>query len=160
MPVEEFGFRPDVLLRPPMGPDDESLAFENVLPGRYWVHVETRVGYVASIRSETTDLQRLPLEVEFGASPPRIELSVRDDGADVQGTVAGLTDSGNRGGAFHSSAQTGGFVYFVPTTDSGQMKMTGLGPDGNFPVRNCRQARIGYLRSNISGPSWSSRTRN
>jgi hypothetical protein len=118
-----------------MGPGDESLVFENVLPGRYWVHVETRVGYVASIRSESTDLQRLPLEVGFGASPPQIELSVRDDGADVQGIVAGLTDSGNRGGAFHSSAQTGGFVYIVPTTDSGQMKMTWLEPDGNFRVQ-------------------------
>lgn len=139
VPVEEFGFRQTHGLRPPMGPDDESLVFENVLPGRYWVHVETRVGYVASIRSESTDLQHLPLEVGFGASPPQIELSVRDDGADVQGSVAGLTNSGNRGGAFHFSAQTGGFVYgfvyIVPTTDSGQMKMTGLGPDGNFRVQ-------------------------
>jgi len=134
VPVEEFGFSQTYGLRPPMGPDDESLVFENVLPGRYWVHVETGVGYVASIRCESTDLQRLPLEVGFGASPPQIELSVRDDGADVQGSVAGLTNSGNRGGAFHSSAQTG-FVYFVPTTDSGQMKVTWLGPDGNFRVQ-------------------------
>jgi hypothetical protein len=135
VPVEEFGFRQTYALRSPTGPDDESLVFENVPPGRYRVHVETGVGYVASIRSENTDLQRLPLEVGFGASPPQIEIAVRDDGADVQGSVAGLASNGNRGEAFHSSAQTAGFVYFVPTNDSGQMKQTWLGPDGNFRVQ-------------------------
>lgn len=133
--VEEFDFKPIYSLRPPTGPDDESLVFENVLPGRYRVHVETGVGYVASIRSDSTDLQRLPLEIGFGTSPPQIEIAVRDDGADVQGSVAGLTINGNRGEAFHSSAQTAGFVYFVPANDSGQLKQTWLGPDGSFRVQ-------------------------
>jgi hypothetical protein len=135
VPVEEFGFKQSYSLRPPVGPDDESLVFENVLPGRYRVHVETRVGYVASIGSESTDLQSLPLDVGFGASPPQIEITVRDDGADVQGSVAGLTNNGNRGGASYSSVQMGAFVYFVPTNDSGQMKRTWLGQDGNFRVQ-------------------------
>jgi hypothetical protein len=135
VPVEEFGRRQKYPLRPPTGPDDDALVFENVLPGRYRVRVEARVGYVASIRSESTDLQSLPLEVGFGASPPQIEITVRDDGADVQGSVAGLTNNGNRAGAFQSSAQIGGFVYFVPINDSGQMKQTWLGPDGNFRVQ-------------------------
>lgn len=135
VPVEEFGLKPTYSLRPPTGPEDESLVFENVPPGRYRVRVESGVGYAAAIDCGGTDLQRMPLDVGFGASPPPIEVTVRDDGADVQGSVAGLPTSGNRDAAVYPSSQMLGAVYFVATTDGGQMKQAWFQADGKFQVQ-------------------------
>src|SRR5271156_2371666 len=55
VPVDEFGLKPTYSLRPPSGPEDESLVFENVPPGRYRVRVESGVGYVAAIDCGGTD---------------------------------------------------------------------------------------------------------
>ncbi len=132
LPVDEFGLKPTYSLRPPSGPEDESLVFENVPPGRYRVRVESGVGYVAAVDCGGTDLQRLPLDVGFGASPPPIEITVRDDGADVQGSVAGL---GNRDPAAYPSSQMLGAVYFVATTAGGQMKQAWFQADGKFQVQ-------------------------
>ncbi len=134
VPVEEFGLKPTYSLRPPTGPEDESLVFESVPSGRYRVHVESGVGYVAAIDCGGTDLQRLPLDVGFGASPPPIEVTVRDDGGDVRGSVDGLTNNTNRGGVIPGT-QLAGVVYLVPTTDSGQMKRVWFQRDGSFQVQ-------------------------
>lgn len=134
VPVEEFGLKPTSSLRPPTGPEDESLVFENVPPGRYRVHVESGVGYVAAIDCGGTDLQRLPLDVGFGASPPPIEVTVRDDGGEVRGSVDGLTNSTNRGGVIPGT-QLAGIVYFLPMTDGGQMKRAWFQRDGSFQVQ-------------------------
>jgi hypothetical protein len=134
VPVEEFGLKPTYSLRPPTGPEDESLVFENVPPGRYRVHIESGVGYVAAIDCGGTDLQRLPLDVGFGASPPPIEITVRDDGGEVRGSVDGLTNSTNRGGVIPGT-QLAGIVYFLPMTDGGQMKRVWFQRDGSFQVQ-------------------------
>ena len=60
---------------------------ENVLPGRYHVSVNTGLGYVSSITSSGTDLLRQSLVFGMGASIPPMEITVRDDGAEVDGTV-------------------------------------------------------------------------
>ena len=87
VPDDEFGFASQVALRPPAGPDDELLVIENVLPGRYHVSVNTGLGYVSSITSSGTDLLRQSLVFGMGASMPPMEITVRDDGAEVDGTV-------------------------------------------------------------------------
>src|SRR5713101_2334065 len=61
LPADEFGFAPSASLRPPTGPEDDSLIIENVLPGRYRVGVNTSIGFVSSLISGGTDLQRQPL---------------------------------------------------------------------------------------------------
>jgi hypothetical protein len=134
VPVEEFGLKPTYSLRPPTGPEDESLVFENVPPGRYRVHVESGIGYVAAIDCGGADLQRVPLDVGFGASPPPIEITVRDDGGEVRGSIDGLSNSTNRGGVIPGT-QLAGIVYFVPMTDGGQMKQAWFQRDGSFQVQ-------------------------
>ena len=61
--AEEFGPAPAASLRPPSGPEDDSLVIENVKPGHYRVRVNTSIGFVSSITSGGTDLQRQPLVV-------------------------------------------------------------------------------------------------
>jgi hypothetical protein len=134
--TEEFGFAPSASLRPPAGPEDDSLVIENVQPGRYSVRVNTSIGFVSSITSGGTDLQGQPLMVGLGGSSPPIEITVRDDGAQVEGTIEGATTTEARRAGFNSPGQSPGNVYFVPVADSGgQFRVAWVFPDGKFQLQ-------------------------
>ena len=136
VPAEELGFAPDASLRPPADPEDDSLVIENVQPGRYRVRVNTSIGFASSITSGGTDLQRETLVVGPGASTPRIEITVRDDGAEVEGVIESTTSTGVRGVGFNSPGQSPGNVYFVPMADGeGQFKEAWISPDGKFRLQ-------------------------
>jgi hypothetical protein len=133
-------------LRNPTGPGDESLVIENVQPGRYWVRVNSSRGYAASVRSGNIDLQHEPLAVAAGGSRSPIEITMRDDTAQIDGTVEGITPAATA--APNVSANTGdsGFfagpramgaaparIYCVPLADSsGQFTEVWVSPDGSF----------------------------
>jgi hypothetical protein len=136
VPAEEFGFAPGASLRPPTGPEDESLVIENVQPGRYRVRVNTSIGFVSSITSGGTDLQRQPLVVGLGGATPPIEITVRDDGAQVEGTIEGTTSTEVRRAGFNSPGQLLGNVYFVPVADGGgQFSEAWVSQDGKFQLQ-------------------------
>ena len=136
LPAEEFGFAPGASLRPPTGPEDDSLVIENVQPGRYRVRVSTSIGFVSSITSGGTDLQRQPLVIGLGGSTPPIEITMRDDGAQVEGTIEGTTTVEARRAGFNSVGQSPGNVYFVPMADSGgQFSVAWVSPDGKFQLQ-------------------------
>jgi hypothetical protein len=133
VPAEGFGSRPEISLPPAAGPEDESLVLQNVSPGRYRVRVATSLGFVSSVESGGTDLQRQPLVVGAGAAPPRIEVTVRDDGAEVEGTIEGAGGSETAGTLVVSGGQYQRIVYFLPTESSGgQWKQAYAFPDGKF----------------------------
>jgi len=133
---EEFGFAPGASLRPPTGPEDDSLVIENVQPGHYRVRISTSIGFVSSITCGGTDLQRQPLVVGLGGSSPPIEITVRDDGAQVEGTIEGTTTADVRSTGFNSPGQSPGNVYFVPMADSGgQFSVAWVSPDGKFQIQ-------------------------
>jgi hypothetical protein len=118
--IEEFGSGERAVSQQPEGTQEPVLVVENVRPGRYHVHVETPVGYVASILSGETDLLHQPLVVALGGSVPPIEVMVRDDGADVDGKV---------------DDETTCYVYFLPLIDSsGQFRQVTSSPDGSFSL--------------------------
>jgi hypothetical protein len=75
-------------LRMPTAPDD--IVIDNVMPGRYWVRISTSRGYAASIRSGNLDLAQRPLIVGAGGAASPIEIVMRDDVAEIEGTVEGL----------------------------------------------------------------------
>ena len=88
--TDDFAAGRNGMMRPPKGPDDDSLAIDNVQPGRYWVHMQSSRGYVASARSGTTDLLHDPLVVGAGGSTSPIEITMRDDFAAIEGSVDGI----------------------------------------------------------------------
>jgi len=136
VPAEEFGFASSASLRPPTGPEDDSLVIENVHPGRYRVRVNTSIGFVSSITSGGTDLQRQPLVVGLGGATPPIEITVRDDGAQVEGTIEGTTSTEVGRAGFNSPGQLLGNVYFVPMADSGgQFSEAWVSQDGKFQLQ-------------------------
>jgi hypothetical protein len=135
LPAEEVGFQRTISLRPPTGPEDDSLVLENVTPGRYRVRVDSGAGFVSSVTSGGTDLQRQPLVVGAGAVLPPIEVTVRDDGAEVEGTVEGAGGSETGGARMPSPGQFQGTVYFLPMDSTGgQLKQVFVFQEGKFQV--------------------------
>ena len=127
---DDFARQPPALPRPPIGPNDDSLAFDNVLPGKYWLRAYSNRGYVAAATVGGIDLLHEPLVITAGSSIP-IDIKVRDDFAEIEGTVTGISSE---------SVPTPGaqelpiIVYCVPLPDSaGRFEQLGASTsDGKF----------------------------
>jgi hypothetical protein len=98
-------------LRPPSGPNDDSMVIENLSPGRYRLRLDTSRGYVASATMGGVDLLHEPLVVGPGSTTP-IEIKMRDDNAEMDGTVTGMTGDSSAGPV------PSAYVYCVPLRDS------------------------------------------
>jgi len=139
--ADDFGERPMAALRPPSGPEDDSLTIDGAQPGRYWVKVDTSRGFVASITSGNADLQHQPLVVGVGGSSAPIEITMRDAAAEIDGTIQGAAASfsgtsgtaGAPNGVAPASPEAATHVYFIPLPDSsGQFKDVWVPQDGKF----------------------------
>ena len=145
-PADEFNPQNIINMEPPSNQNDHTLVLESAPPGRYWVHIDSSRGYAASILSGGVDLLREPLVVAEGASASSIEITMRDDGAQINGTIEGadpaLTASNvltaslfgvNPPGAHTMFA----YVYCVPMADSpGRFTEAVASPDGAFTALN------------------------
>jgi hypothetical protein len=170
-PAEEFGAAVETTLRQPTGPEDTSLEVENVFPGRYRVKPFIPAGYTASLQSGNVNLLREPLTVAPGASPDPIEVTVRDDGAQVEGTITSLAQAFKESGS--NAARSGdirapspvltirritistsqSFVYFIPTADSdGRFLLTIAGMDGKFQLSQVPPGRYRVLAFHRTKP--------
>jgi hypothetical protein len=130
--ADEFGQERGPSLRRPAGPEDESLEIENVNPGRYWVRVDAARGYVASLKCGETDLLHQPLVVPASGSTAPIELTLRDDGAKIEGVIE---DVARVSGSSTPAFQTPPHVYFIPPGNStGQFREALASPDGSFSL--------------------------
>jgi hypothetical protein len=133
LPDEQFGSDLVPSLRPPTGPEDESLVVENALPGRYYVSISAFKGFVSSVTSGGVDLLRQPLVVGLGVSPPPIEITVRDDGAEVDGQIENVAPKDNNPAIFQ---QLIGRVYLVPMDNTGSGSRVGwIRQDGKFQMQ-------------------------
>ena len=121
-------------MRPPAGPEDNSLIIDNLPPGRYWLLLRSSHGYVASATTGGADLLHEPLLVSSGATSP-VEVTMRDDGAKIEGKLATTnavpTTSVAAPNAAPSAPQA--FVYCIPSADGpGQFQQFSVGADGRF----------------------------
>jgi hypothetical protein len=120
MPSEEFGSAETALSEPVQGTREHALVIPNVRPGRYRVHLQTAVGYAAAIVSGGNNLQRQPLVIGLGGASSPIEITLRDDGAEVDGKVEDATE---------------GHVYFLPVGEgSGEFREANSTLDGSFAL--------------------------
>ncbi len=118
--AEEFGSAETVISEPAQDTQEHTLNIPNIRPGRYRVHVQSGVGYAASVVYGGRNLLRQPLVVGVGGSSQPIEVTLRDDGAEVDGKVEGSGE---------------GQVYFVPLDESsGEFREGQSMPDGSFDV--------------------------
>jgi hypothetical protein len=141
--ADEFSAGRNVFLRPPKGPEDDSLVIDEVPPGRYWVHVQSSRGYAASARSGTTDLSHEPLVVGTGGATAPIEITMRDDFATIDGNVDGIAAPVSTSGTLQPDwemarslppgAGPPAHLYCIPLPDgSGEATEIGVAPDGSF----------------------------
>jgi hypothetical protein len=143
-PADEFGVGLPRSLRDPSRAGDDSLAIDGTPAGNYWVRVQSSRGYPASIRSGNLDLEHQPLVVGAGGAPSPIEITMRDDTAEISGTVEGVTPTAQEStstsvnaGGWTSYTPFGGqaaaHIYCIPLPDSsGQFAEIGVSPDGSF----------------------------
>src|SRR5437016_12712057 len=112
-PAEDFGIERGQ--RNPAAREDDSIVLDDVQPGRYWVRVDSSRGFLASITSGGVDLLHHTLVVGLGASPPPIELTMRDDGAQIDGTVEGVaTPYAGTGGSLLPSTSPDLYCILIP----------------------------------------------
>jgi hypothetical protein len=76
--------------QPVEGTQGQTLTIPNVRPGRYRVNVMAFAGYAAKVESDGVDLLKQPLVVSLGGAVPPIEITLRDNGAEVSGMVDGV----------------------------------------------------------------------
>jgi len=156
-PADDFGTGMQFPMRLPRGSADDALEVPGVAAGSYWVRVQSSRGYVASIRSGNLDLEHQPIYVGVGGAPSPIEITMRDDTAEISGTVEGVTaaSGGGAGNRFSASSTTsygfssgnlfgttpyaagaGAHLYCIPVADSGgQLTEAWVGPEGNFDAQ-------------------------
>jgi len=129
--VDDFNRQNGGSLRNPTGPDDESLVLENVAPGRYWVRLHPNRGYVASATMGGIDLLREPLSVVPASRIP-IEIKMRDDTGEIDGTVMGMVAAPSTEEADGSSGPHA-WVACIPLPESpGQYQQLWVSSDGKF----------------------------
>jgi hypothetical protein len=135
IPDEEFSLASQVSMRPPVDENDESLVIENVLPGRYRVSVNTGLGYVSAITSGSTDLLQKPLVVG-GGTIPALEITVRDDGAELDGTLDFAKVGPGRQVLQGRWDGPIGSVYVIPTDKlDSRLKVGSANGDGTFTIQ-------------------------
>jgi hypothetical protein len=136
-PADDFEPQRNGFLRAPTGPNDESLVIENLLPGQYWLRVRPNRGYVASATRDGVDLLHQPLVVGSGSNTP-IEIKMRDDTAEIEGTVAGIAvQTAMPDGATFYAGIPQAWIYCVPLGDSpGQFQESPVASEGKFNSQN------------------------
>ena len=130
--VEEFpSFRGGG--RSARGSDESEQVIPNVAPGHYRVRVSGNPGYVASAVSGGADVLHGELVVGLGAAVPPIEITMRDDGAEVDGTVEEAAKASGEQGHSEEGPPPTGMVYFVPVEGTiGQVQGTYINADHTF----------------------------
>ena len=131
--TDGFGQVNYMRLRPPLSQEDETLVFGDLQPGSYRVRSRCQPwGYVASLTSGGTNLLQQPLAIGIGAAVPGLEMTIRDDGAMVTGSLDSWPPPGRRERAnnFSESVPT---VVLLPTADStGQFCQAWTSANGDF----------------------------
>jgi hypothetical protein len=77
-------------------------------------------------------LLRQPLVVGFGAATPPIEITIRDDGAQINGNVEDWRKE-ERPTVIHGFSRSGAVVVFLPMAGgTGQFRQTWISSNGDF----------------------------
>ncbi len=132
--ADEFRMGPQYMAQPPSDPDAEGLVVPGVPAGEYRVSVQAPGGYVASVRCGGTDLHTSNLVVAGGATLPPIEVTIRNDGAEIDGSIVDMAGRGTANGNSVNNTNSSGYVYLLPTQAGAEMKLIVPGPNGEFQI--------------------------
>jgi hypothetical protein len=134
LPLDEFHREGTGRLGQTGTADGETRGLEHVSPGRYGVHVNARLGYVAAVSSGGVDLLHNPLVVAPGGTSSPIEITLRDDGATVEGAIENWR-SETPGRDTLLPGQQLACIYLVPMTETMAPPLVGWTGDGHFSLQ-------------------------
>jgi len=113
--LEELGDSGDRFAEMVQGSDEHALVLKNVLPGRYRIHVVSDQGYAASIDYGGVDLLKQPLVIGPGGPSTPIEITLRNDVGEVDGTVQGAATS--EADASRNNSGPARYIYLISLGD-------------------------------------------
>jgi hypothetical protein len=137
-PLDELDLRGARSLRPPTGPNDDSMVIEDVAPARYRLRLFSSRGYVASATAGGVDLLQQPLVVSSGSNQT-IDIHMRDDFADIEGSLTNVRAAENASAnPIHPGRWLApAYIYFVPQPGTtGQFLQTQADTEGKFSSPN------------------------
>jgi hypothetical protein len=118
-PVEQFGMEPTVMSQQEPNQPESGITLKNVAAGTYWMQISANNCYPASATWGGGDVLHRPITIGISGGGTPIEVTLRNDGAEVMGKVEFSENTGgqksNAGGPYSAMA----FVYFVPLGESG-----------------------------------------
>jgi hypothetical protein len=129
VPAQEFDSGRQYQAKPSSDQSSERMVVPGVPAGEYRVTTQVSAGYVAAIRCGDTDLQRSNLVIGGGSSQPPIEVTLRNDGAEIDGSIAEMAQRYSGNGPFDHA-----YVYLVPTQGEGEVKTFISQPNGDFQI--------------------------
>jgi len=148
--ADDFAPQAGASLRSPTGPNDDSLVIDDLPPGRYWLRLTSSRGYVAAATMGGVDLLHQPFSIVPGPSTP-IEITMRDDDAEIDGTVA---DASAGTSPSPAASPLRAFVYCVPLPDSsGQFQQLGINGEGNFSSQTMTPGTYRVMAFKIAQPN-------
>jgi len=118
--------------QPVEGTQGQNLTIRNVRPGRYRVEVNAFRGYAAVVESGGVDLLKQPLVVGMGGAVPPLEITLRDDGAEVSGVIEGSPAAQGNSQASGTSSQHEWTVLLLPFEPRRPQRMFSRTLDGSF----------------------------
>jgi hypothetical protein len=124
--------------RRPVGKDgkevkDQLARIDDIPPGTYSVEAQLHhPGYIAALRCGTLDLLREDLLVAPGSTPAPIEVTIRDDPAQLQVTLIDAAQSPNAGIILYSE-DSPRFSFLMQPTGNGQFQLGNL-PPGRYAI--------------------------
>jgi hypothetical protein len=124
-PVEQFGMEPTVMSQQEPNQPESGITLKNVAAGTYWMQISANNCYPASATWGGGDVLHRPITIGTAGSGSPIEVTLRNDGAEVMGKVDFPGKAGLQNPNEAAPILPPAFVYFVPISESaGQMRQT------------------------------------
>ena len=112
---------------------DQLARIEDIPPGTYSVEAQLHhPGYIAALRCGTLDLLREDLLIAPSSTPPPIEVTIRDDPAQLQVTLIDAAQSPNPGIILYSE-DFPRFSFLMQPAGNGQFQLYSI-PPGRYAI--------------------------
>jgi|HubBroStandDraft_4_1064222.scaffolds.fasta_scaffold41070_2 hypothetical protein len=124
-PVEQFGMEPTVMSQQEPNEPESGITLKNVAAGTYWMQISANNCYPSSATWGGGEVLHRPITIGTAGGSTPIELTLRNDGAEVLGKVEFPASDSAQKSNEAAPILPPAFVYFVPVSENaGQLRQT------------------------------------
>jgi hypothetical protein len=122
-PAEQFGMEPTVMSQQEPNQPEGGITLKNVAAGTYWMQISANDCFPASATWGGGDVLHRPITIGIAGGGSPIEVTLRNDGAEVMGKVEFPERTGLQKPNEPAPVLPPAFVYFVPVSENaGQLR--------------------------------------